>query len=181
MPDIFDIAEQQYKVQNDVFAQAEQEWDTKPLDMFDIAEIAQVSGRPNRPDAMIELAYEEYRMNIRRVGGKEFFTRDQFIQQDQVEPWLKAIPKRRSFVDNIKESYERSGIDIGLHVAAGQAMDKSRADFEKVRDIYKRHQLRQHIDPVEGNWFERMFYGGAGIASGIIKSSKSSADEMTQI
>lgn len=177
MPDIFDIAEKQYREQNDPFAHAEKLWDVRPLDAFDMTEIAQVSGRPNQPEEMIDLAYDEYKMNVRRVGGQEFFTRDQFIQQNQVEPWLKAIPKRRSFVDNIKESYKRTDENIELELAAAYAISRNKADFNKVRDIYKQHQLRQHIDPIEGNWFERMFYGAAGIASGIIKSSVSSADE----
>lgn len=177
MPDLFDAAEKQWNEKNDVFSQAEVAWDSRPLDIFDIGEIAQVSGRNPQQETMQGLAYEEYVNNVKRTGGQEFYTFDQFVKEEQVEPWLKTIPKRRGFVNNIKESWSRSGENIDFEIAAAHAMSKSRADFDKVRNIYDRYQKRQHLDPVEGNWFERMFYGGAGIASGIVKSGGESLDE----
>jgi len=126
----------------------------------------------------VDTVYELYADNARSIGAKEFLSVDQFIQLDQVQPWLATIPQRRNFADKTIESYRRGGEHIDLHIAIAAAdRDGRPEDVDRLVNIANKTDRLEELDPIESNMVTQFIYGLYGILPGIIKGVDEGLDE----
>lgn len=118
----------------------------------------------------VDTVYELYADNARAIGAKEFLTVDQFIELDQVQPWLATIPQRRNVVNKTIQSYRDGGQHIDIHVAIAAADREGRQeDIDRLVAMADKADRLRELDPIESNMATQFIYGLAGILPGIIK------------
>ncbi len=104
----------------------------------------------------IDVAYSVYADNVRAQGSKEFLSVDEFIDLEQVQPWLATIPQRRNFIDKVRESYRRAGDNYDLNAAISLTSSEGTVkDLKHLYELADKVEATREFDPIEDDTSSR--------------------------